>query len=520
MKPSLQLVVTVTVVGIIALSLFSATAAAAALSTTSSTSTLASVTEMNALRDLHIATRGDDWTWYPNETASGARWDFTKNASTGEYLYNPCGSDVNLQWQGITCSALPTVVRLDLAQYNLTGTLPDSVGQLSSLTFLQFWDNKHLVGSIPSAIGDLHKLQLLDFDICALTGLLPATMSKLTALEQFWASENFFSGQIPLDFGDLSRLQFINLFGNQFSGSLPSTLGKLRNMVLLGLDYNAMLTGTIPPELGQLTKMEILGISNCGFSGTIPAELAKLQSVGYFYLQSNMLTGTISGDLGMLVNSADFYLSNNALTGTIPPELGGLVGVGDLYMDANMFTGTVPIDLFDQFHSLEVLRLQRNLLTGDLTGRFGGLLPMLQNVDFSDNRLSGSLPDDVFELPNLLNIALTLNCFEGTLPEALCSPRNVTVLSLDGLGAAKHCKNAVKVPLTGVTIFNTLGGTIPECVWNLPQLQVLHLTGNGKAQSHVCRSVHFIRNTFKLFCVLLCCVVDRSNRKHCGYSSR
>jgi hypothetical protein len=86
----------------------------------------------------------------------------------------------------------------------------------------------------------------------------------------------------------------------------------------------------------------------------------------------------------------------------------------------------------------------------------------------------------VFELPNILNIALSLNCFDGTLPELMCAPRNVTVLSLDGLGAAKNCKHAVKVPLTGVIIGNALTGSIPECVWQLPQLQVLHLTGNGK----------------------------------------
>jgi hypothetical protein len=128
---------------------------------------------------------------------------------------------------------------------------------------------------------------------------------------------------------------------------------------------------------------------------------------------------------------------------------------------------------------LEVLRLQRNLLTGDLTGVLTGL-PLLRSVDFSDNRLSGTIPQELFELRNLQSIALTFNCFGGELPPSLCLPINVTVMSLDALGAAQHCKNAVEVPLTGVTLDNTMSGTIPDCVWQMPLLQVLHLTGNGE----------------------------------------
>jgi hypothetical protein len=120
-------------------------------------------------------------------------------------------------------------------------------------------------------------------------------------------------------------------------------------------------------------------------------------------------------------------------------------------------------------------------------------------VDFSDNRFSGSLPDDIFELPSLQTIALTLNCFGGTLPASMCAPRNVTVMSLDGLGAAKNCKHEVKVPLTDVVIDNILEGTIPECVWKLPQLQVLHLTGNGKI-IYTVATIH----RFNVFVLVIC----------------
>lgn len=61
----------------------------------------------------------------------------------------------------------------------------------------------------------------------------------------------------------------------------------------------------------------------------------------------------------------------------------------------------------------------------------------------------------------------------------MCDAATVEVLSFNGLGAADGCTNTVKLPITGVSLFNTIGGTLPECVWHLRNLTTLHLTGNG-----------------------------------------
>ena len=53
------------------------------------------------------------------------------------------------------------------------------------------------------------------------------------------------------------------------------------------------------------------------------------------------------------------------------------------------------------------------------------------------------------------------------------------MLSLNGLGAAEGCANRVVMPLSGVGLSNTVGGTVPPCVWTLRNLSVLHLAGNG-----------------------------------------
>jgi hypothetical protein len=71
-----------------------------------------------------------------------------------------------------------------------------------------------------------------------------------------------------------------------------------------------------------------------------------------------------------------------------------------------------------------------------------------------------------------------VNCFVDELPTAICEASAMEVLSLNGLGAAEGCENTFKFPLSGVSLFNTIGGTLPECVWHMGNLTVLHMTGN------------------------------------------
>jgi hypothetical protein len=61
----------------------------------------------------------------------------------------------------------------------------------------------------------------------------------------------------------------------------------------------------------------------------------------------------------------------------------------------------------------------------------------------------------------------------------MCEANVLEVLSMNGLQAAEGCKYTTKFPFSGVALFNTIGGTLPECLWHLKNLTTLHLTGNG-----------------------------------------
>lgn len=80
-------------------------------------------------------------------------------------------------------------------------------------------------------------------------------------------------------------------------------------------------------------------------------------------------------------------------------------------------------------------------------------------------------------------INVLVNCFEDALSESICSATQAEVLSMNGLRAAEGCEDRAVFPLSGVALFNTIGGTIPHCVWLLKNLTVLHLVGNGLSGS-------------------------------------
>ena len=81
--------------------------------------------EMSALQDLYASTNGNEWNWR-NEYL-GIPWNFTDNS-------NPCTEN----WQGVTCRLYPSsstqhVIELSLSDYNLNGTIPTSLINLTEL---------------------------------------------------------------------------------------------------------------------------------------------------------------------------------------------------------------------------------------------------------------------------------------------------------------------------------------------------------------------------------------------------
>lgn len=513
------------------------------------------VLEVLSLEELFKSTGGDYWTWKENESEHGMVWNFTRNVAR-EFLHSPCEGSGNNTWQGIgenlkysnssylesssvalvlfklDCSSTPeicssqnqscSITAVNLFNYNLRGSLPESLSSLSQLQELVFWNNL-LSGDLPSTLSLLTQLRVLDvygnmltgsiepvFQLHKLTelymsynfftGNLQSALSALSLLEMLYLNDNLLTGPLHPSLGQLTRVKFLDLNNNDLVGTLIPELGQLSSVERLYLNDN-LLTGSLATSLGLLTQLERLDLFNCHFSGPLIAELSQMTALSKLYLNGNHLTGPILTSLGDLLLMENLDLFDNRLTGSIPVELSRLTLLERIRFEKNQLRGALPSFLglltrltqlslannritgpLIALPSLLVLRrllLQNNQLSGQV--KEGSLFQnsSLEVLDLSHNRLSGTVPGFVFRLPRLTTIALSLNCFQGELPVDVCHAREAMVLALDGLGGARECRHDRVILFSGVVLGGTLDGRIPSCLWSLPRLHLLHLSGNG-----------------------------------------
>ncbi len=234
---------------------------------------------------------------------------------------------------------LTNLIELELYNNPFTGTLPPEIGNLTQLVFFRV-GHAELEGGIPDSYRNLVNLKTFTVHECGLTGAFPDWLLNCNNLYSLSLAGNTFSGPLPAGLGELTGLTYLDLSYNQFSGSIPSEWGKLGNLKELFLNGN-QLTGTIPAQLGNLSNLELLDLGNNQLSGSIPAELGNLTKLKQLYLYDNSLTGPIPPELGNLGYMVIFYLANNNLTGTIPDSFGKLSAVEFFTISNNRLSGVI-----------------------------------------------------------------------------------------------------------------------------------------------------------------------------------
>ena len=257
-------------------------------------------------------------------STDGANWTHHDN-----WLSGPVST-----WYGVTVNN-NRVTGLDLHQNNLTGTIPQEIGDLTNLTRLSLYDNQ-LAGSIPNEIRNLTNLNYLYLHINQLNGEIPAEIGNLTNLSSLLLQSNQLTGLIPAEIGNLTNLTQLSLWGNQ-------------------------LTGSIPAQIGNLSQLQYLYLSRNQFSGTIPTELFSLTHLVYLELDNNQFSGALPPEFDRLTNLVKLYLSHNQLSDTIKVNFAKLKKLKRLHLNQNQFCGPVPVSM-DSLPELEILLLYGNHL--------------------------------------------------------------------------------------------------------------------------------------------------------------
>ena len=130
------------------------------------------------------------------------------------------------------------VIRLDLRENNLSGTLTPEIGQLNRLELLSLPRNQ-LSGTIPSQIANLINLRHLHLENNRLTGQFPMWSRDLHLLKSLTLAYNQLTGDMSLGTDNLSTVETFSVVGNDLSGCLPETLRDIEDpdLVFSSLNY-------------------------------------------------------------------------------------------------------------------------------------------------------------------------------------------------------------------------------------------------------------------------------------------
>ncbi|KAL8208840.1 hypothetical protein R6Q57_008252 [Mikania cordata] len=283
-----------------------------------------------------------------------------------------------------------------------------------------------------------------------------------------------------------SRVTSITLASMGLTGPLTGDIRSLTQLQILDLSYNKGLTGSLTPVIGNLKSLTNLLLVGCGFSGPLPDTLGNLENLIFMSLNSNGFTGRIPPSIGNLKNLYWLDLADNRLTGNIPvsngstPGLDMLINTKHFHFGRNMLSGTIPQRLFNSNMTLIHLLFENNQLTGTIPNTLG-LVKSLEVVRLDRNFLTGNVPSNINNLTGIFEMFLSNNQLTGPVP-------NLTGLNvLNYLDLSNNTFDPSGVPswfqtlqaLTTLKMYSTrLVGGLPAALFSIPQLQNVDLSNN------------------------------------------
>jgi Leucine rich repeat len=192
--------------------------------------------------------------------------------------------------------------------------------------------------------------------------------------------------------------------------------------------YSTRRNETCAPE----DLLVALSLRDNQLSGTIPAEISLLTSLKYLELSGNYIRGTIPREIDRIASLSRLILSDNDMTGSLPHALGKLHKLTHIDLSGNGFTGSIPELLFSNLrdgrptgdmeegpHGDKEEGRRDSTKKGSLRRNMqerGAEDPLIEVANFTNNRLTGSIPADIGMSRRLQRLEFRGNNLTGTLP--------------------------------------------------------------------------------------------------------
>lgn len=280
-----------------------------------------------ALAEFFLLTNGETWT--------KNRWDLLAPMHT---------------WEGIRLNRQGRVDSLSIASgvITLPGPVPSCLGRLAALEYLTLNGNG-FTGTLPESLGDLTALKRLSITSNpGITGPFPSWIGKLESMERLsFSSMTGLTGQLPEALFELTNLTDLNLVGcTGLEGPIPAGIGNLTLLTNLQMS-NVPFSGTLPKEMGQLTALRNLGLYNTKLELPIPDEFFTLKNLASVLFQQNTrFEGPLPEGFGHMTTTSDrlsIRLESCNFTGSIPEAWANIPDVtSQLRIQGNKLSGTIP----------------------------------------------------------------------------------------------------------------------------------------------------------------------------------
>jgi len=400
--------------------------------------------------------------------------------------------------------------------YNQLTKLPTNIGNLSKLTSLKVNNNK--LASLPSTIENLQSLKELHVQANELTGL-PITIGNLTNLEKLYLSQSSSNNQItslPDEIGNLSNLKELYIENmrsyNSTTGvysytltSLPSTMNQLTNLEVLRASNN-VLEGLV--DLTNLLQLKTLRLDNNRISDLkVDAPVSNFNyssASSYFNVSNNPYLTCVEVPSDEITNwdtryAAIPYIADNGIA--FSDNCSGF-RVPQSERDALVafYLSTKGGDKVDTATGVTWVGTNWNTDATELTnvGSWQGVTTEIINgqkhvtkLELSSKRLSGSVPKEIKDLPELTLIQLSGNTLE-TIATEIGDLSKLTYLNLSS--------NSLESLPTGIGNFTSLQElylqtqrkdvssysrytssltSLPEEIGDIASLEKLDLSNNG-----------------------------------------
>ena len=198
--------------------------------------------------------------------------------------------------------------KLYIGNSELTGSIPEEICYLEHLQIFWFGNSGSLAGAgkyktynlisgkLPENIGNLKNLTELHGQKSDLTGSIPDSFCELSSLRSIILYDNCFSGKLPENIGNLKSIESFLIETSGISGELPASICELSSLRTLWIAGNPI-EGQIPEDIDKLTNLTQLLINGCQFSGNLPKSLANMPQLETFWASNNCLSGTIPTEI-------------------------------------------------------------------------------------------------------------------------------------------------------------------------------------------------------------------------------